>query len=266
MKHLLEHWTEVEKTLGSNLLLLSDYDGTLTPIVERPQDAVLSEGMRKILTRVSKHYPIGIISGRALVDVKKMVGIDGIYYSGNHGFEISGPDVELTKKEAERARPTISEICTAIKVKSAQFEGMIVEDKGSTASVHYRMVAEDKVQELKELFNELVDSSVRDGKIRVTRGKKVLEIRPDVDWDKGRAAEWLIDVVSKERGKIYPVYMGDDATDEDAFLVLKGKGLAVLVTQEERESNAEYYLRNTEEVGEFLRRLIPTISRSKIIK
>lgn len=258
MGHLLEHWVEVEKTLGSNLLLLLDYDGTLTPIVERPQDAVLSESMREVLTKVSKCYPIGVVSGRALADVRKIVGIDGIYYSGNHGFEISGPDVELTKEEAERARPAISEICSVMKARSTQFEGMIVEDKGPTASVHYRMVAEDKVTELKELFNELVDSSVREGKIRVTRGKKVLEIRPNVDWDKGRAVEWLMDVVSKERGEVYPIYMGDDVTDEDAFLALKGKGLTVLVTQEERKSNAEYYLRSTEEVGEFLRRLIPT--------
>ncbi len=258
MKHLLDHWAEVEKILGSNLLLLSDYDGTLTPIVERPQDAVLSEGMREILNKISKRYPIGIISGRSLTNIKKVVGIDGIYYSGNHGFEISGPDVELTKGEAERAGPTISEICFAIKARATQFKGMIVEDKGPTASVHYRMVAEEKVQELKELFNELVESSVREGRIRVTRGKKVLEIRPNVDWDKGRAVEWLIDVVSKERGEIYPIYLGDDVTDEDAFLVLKGKGLTVLVTQEGRKSDAEYYLRNTEEVEEFLRELIPT--------
>lgn len=260
MEHLLEHWTEVEKILGPNLLLLLDYDGTLTPIVERPQDAVLSESMSDVLTKISRCYPIGIVSGRALADVKKMVGIDGIYYSGNHGFEISGPDVELTKEEAERARPAISEICTTMKVELAQFEGMIVEDKGPTASVHYRMVAEDKVKELKELFNKLVDSSVRDGKIRMTQGKKVLEIRPNVDWDKGRAVEWLIDVISKKRGEVYPIYVGDDVTDEDAFSVLRGRGLTVLVAHEERKSKAEYYLRSTEEVEVFLRRLIP-ISR-----
>ncbi len=246
----------MEGVLGSNLLLLLDYDGTLTPIVERPQDAVLSEDMRKVLVELSRIYLIGIISGRSLADIKKMVGIDGIYYSGNHGFELSGPSVELTKEEARRARPTILKICSAMRARSARFEGMIVEDKGLTASIHYRMVAKEKVQELKELFNELVGPSIKDGTIRITQGKKVLEIRPNVDWDKGRAVEWIMNVVSKRKGKVYPVYVGDDITDEDAFLVLKGKGLTVLVAQEGGKSNAEYYLRNTEEVGRFLRKLI----------
>lgn len=256
MKHLLKHWAEVEKILDSNLLLLLDYDGTLTPIVDRPQDAVLSEDTRKTLVELSRIYSIGIISGRSMADIKKMVGIEGIYYSGNHGFELSGPNVELTKEEAGQARTAISEICAVMKARSARFEGMIVEDKGITASVHYRMVEEEKVQELKELFNELVAPSVKDGKIKITRGKKVLEIRPNVDWDKGRAVEWMVDVVSKERGEVYPVYVGDDVTDEDAFLVLRGRGMTVLVSRGERKSNAEYYLKDVKEVGKFLRKLI----------
>ncbi len=255
MKHLLEHWGEVEGTLTPNFLLLTDYDGTLTPIVERPQDATMSEDMRALLKRLVELSPVCVVSGRALANLKETVGVDGIYYAGNHGFEIEGPGVELTKPEAERARPAITEICSKLAHRLRHIGGMLVEDKGLTGSVHYRMVADDRVQELKEIFSELVEPRIESGEIMVTRGKKVLELRPNVDWGKGETVRWLVDVIGKERGEVYPIYMGDDTADEEAFRALKAQGLSVLV-DEERESAAEYFLRNVNEVKEFLEKLI----------
>lgn len=255
MKYLFDCWKEVEETLTPDIVLLLDYDGTLTPIVAKPELAVLSEEMRDVLRRASKLYTVGIISGRSLNDVKKLVKINGLYYAGNHGFEISGPALELVKPEAEQAKPAISTICKEMAARLSHINGAIVEDKGLTASVHYRLVAENNFQELSRIFDEVIKPHLESGVIRITRGKKVFEIRPNVEWDKGKAVLWMVDALKVPKGP--PIYIGDDRTDEDAFLALKEKnGITILVTEEVKESNARYFVRSVNEVKEFLEKLI----------
>lgn len=255
MKLLLENWSEVKDQLTPSPFIITDYDGTLTPIVDRPKDAKLSENMREILSQLAELCPVAIVSGRSLESVRKMVGLDNVYYAGNHGFEISGPRTEFVKKEAERAQPIISELCEKIKRKVGSIKGVLVEDKGSTASVHYRLVQESEVPQVKEIFENTARPYQEEGVVRVTQGKKVLEIRPNLDWDKGKAVLWLL----KSTGlgsETFPVYMGDDVTDEDAFQALKERGLGVLVSEEDKKTKAEYQLKNVEEVKTFLKRLI----------
>jgi alpha,alpha-trehalase len=254
MKHLFDQLHGLED-LRLGAILLFDYDGTLTPIVERPELAVLHPGMRKLLRSLVKHYKVAIISGRSLADIKKMVGPAGIYYAGNHGFEISGPKTRLALPQAKCARPTIHKICRELKSMSRGIEGVIIEDKGVTASVHYRLVARSKIKILKETFNEVVKPYVRSGGVRVTVGKKVFEIRPNVEWDKGRAVLWIINVADPKK-KLIPLYFGDDQTDEDAFLALKDKGVTVLVSKKQKKSHAKFFLRDVGEVKMFLEKLV----------
>lgn len=249
MKHLLKHLDEIK---NKKLILLLDYDGTLTPIVSRPELAVLSDDMRNVLKRIAKRYPLAIISGRSLDDVRDMVNVDGIYYAGNHGFEITN-DVKLVNPDAEKIKPVINEICRKMQKRLIHIKGSIVENKGLTASVHYRMVSNDDFIELEKIFDEVAASYVKDRKIRITKGKKVFEIRPNIEWDKGKAVEFVIDAIGK---KGTPVYIGDDRTDEDAFTILKDKGITVLVSEKIKETNAEYYLRNVDEVKIFLEGLL----------
>lgn len=249
MKHLLKH---SDKIRNKELLLLLDYDGTLTPIVSRPELAVLSDDMRDVLKKIAKRYSTAVISGRALDDVRDMVNVDGIYYAGNHGFEISN-DVKLVNPDAEKIKPVINEICRKMGKKLIHIEGSIVENKGVTASVHYRMVSENDFIELEKIFKETIAPYVEKGKIRITKGKKVFEIRPNIEWDKGKTVEWVIDAIGK---KGLPVYIGDDQTDEDAFKALKNRGITVLVSEKIKKSNAEYYLRNVDEVKFFLEGLL----------
>ena len=249
MKHLFDL---LDKIRNKNLLLLLDYDGTLTPIVLRPELAVLSDDMRDVLKRIAKKYPLAIISGRSLDDVRDMVNVDGIYYAGNHGFEISN-DVKLVNPDAEKIKPVIAEICEQMQSKIGHIQGSIVENKGITASVHYRMVLENDFLELEKIFKGVIASYVEKGKIRITKGKKVFEIRPNVEWDKGKAVKWVIAVLEK---KGTPVYIGDDRTDEDAFIALKNRGITVLVSEKIKKSNVEYYLRNVDEVKIFLEGLL----------
>ena len=249
MKHLLKH---LDKIKNKKLILLLDYDGTLTPIVSRPELAVLSDDMRDVLKRIAKRYPLAIISGRSLDDVRDMVNVDGIYYAGNHGFEISN-DRKLMHPEAEKTKPVIAEICERMQEKLGYIKGSIVENKGVTASVHYRMVSDDDFIEMEKIFNEVIVPYVEKGGIKITHGKKVFEIRPNIEWDKGKAVEFVIDAIGK---KGTPVYIGDDRTDEDAFTALKDKGITVLVSEKIKETNAEYYLRNVDEVKSFLEGLL----------
>jgi len=256
MEYLYDRWGEVQKALAPGALLLFDYDGTLTPIVEKPEFAHLSEDMRDLLTRASQDYVLGIISGRPLKEVKKLVNLRGIYYSGNHGFEVEGPAVKLVKREAEQARPILKKICDELKGKLDRVEGAIVEDKGLTASVHYRLVAPKDLEKLKKTFEGTLKPHVDSGNVKITHGKKVFEIRPNVEWDKGKAVLWLIDIIKPPKD-IPPVYVGDDRTDEDAFLALKNKNaITILVSDEAKRSNASYFVKGVDEVKTLLEKLI----------
>ncbi len=255
MEYIFDCWDEVKRALTPGPFLLFDYDGTLTPIVERPELAILPPGTKELLKRIAQRYTLGIISGRSLVNLKELVGLEGIYYVGNHGFEISGPGVELVKPEGKRARPTLVKLCGELQKELNHIKGVIVEDKGPTASVHYRLLARKESESVEKIFEKTVEPYVDSGTVRIIHGKKVFEIRPNVEWDKGRAVLWIMGVVDS-KGELTPVYIGDDRTDEDAFLALKNKGVTILVSEELKKSHAKFYLKNVDEVKTFLRRLV----------
>jgi trehalose-phosphatase len=252
MEHLLSRLKL--KCLEKGVALLFDYDGTLAPIVKSPELAALSHDTRVLLERLAKRYPVAIITGRSLTDIKKLVGLKKIYYAGNHGFEISGPKIQLVLPQAEHAYPVISKLCAELKNGLKHISDAIVEDKGSTASVHYRLVAWRELPALKNIFWRIVKSYVNSGKVRVTRGKKVFEIRPNIEWGKGKAVLWVIDAIDPKKTLI-PVYLGDDQTDEDAFLALKRRGITILISEKRKRSHAKFYLKNVGEVKTFLKKL-----------
>lgn len=250
MKHLLSQTEFLEKDLKRSLLLL-DYDGTLTPIVSKPGMAKLSPEMRKALRKASSRHKVAVISGRSLADVGRLVGLRGIYYAGNHGFEISGPSVKLIHSLALRARPNMAYLCGKLRKELKGVGGAIVEDKWLTASVHYRMVGRGDVVRLKETVKKSAEPLVKSGAVRLTRGKKVMEVRPNVDWDKGKAVLWVMGEIDP-KGKLTPVYLGDDRTDEDAFEALADRGITVLVARRPKKSKAKFFLKNVKEVEKFL--------------
>ncbi len=254
MKHLLSQLHEIEKLKGRAILFL-DYDGTLTPIVKSPKLAVLPANTRKLLESLVKHFKVVIISGRSLADVKGSIKLEGIYYVGNHGLEISGPKVKLVKRGAKRASPAITKICRELREGLIKIEGAFVEDKGLSASLHYRLVRPGQIVHLKRNFERIVKPYTASGAIKVTHGKKIFEIRPNVEWDKGKATLWIIDIVDPGR-ELTPIYIGDDQTDEDAFLALKNKGITVLISEKPRKTHAKFFLRNVDEVKIFLKALL----------
>ncbi|RLG57030.1 MAG: trehalose-phosphatase [Hadesarchaea archaeon] len=254
MKHLLSQLHKFQKNLRAGAVLLLDYDGTIVPIARRPELALLPDDTRKLLKALIGKFKLVIISGRALSSVKHLVRLRGIYYVGNHGFEINGPNVNIIKSEAKCTRPIISDICEKLREKVGKMKGVVLEDKGLTASVHYRLVERNKVGGFKKIFWSVVNPYVVSGKVRITEGKKVFEIRPNLNWDKGKAALWIMDVIDPKK-KLIPVYVGDDQTDEDAFSALRDRGITVVVSARPRRSQAKFFLRDVDEVKAFLSKM-----------
>ena len=257
MEYLFSHWGKLKDRLTDKfVLLLLDYDGTLTPIVETPDKAIISKERKDLLDKLSTspHCRVAIISGRSLSDIKAIVGLKDIIYVGNHGLEIEGPKIKFESQVSPRLKSIIRHIYEDAVSKLSKIKGVLIEDKGLTISVHYRLVDKQDIQEFLSIFNEITYPYIVRDKIKINSGKKVYEIRPPVMWDKGKVVLWLLarQQFLLERNGILPVYIGDDVTDEDVFKVLKNKGLTIFVG-EQASSGAQYYLKTTEEVTEFLR-------------
>ncbi len=263
MQHLFQCWESFSSDVrdASHIVLLSDYDGTLTPIVGRPDEATLSPAVRENLVALvhKPTFSVGIISGRPLSEIKALVGVDGIYYAGNHGLEIEGPGLDFINQAAQAAQVTIKDLARCSSAKLGGIEGVIVEDKGLSLSVHYRLVKKSEEKVVAEIFHQITSPWLRDGKIRVTSGKKVWEIRPPVDWHKGKAVETIVkEMKTVLRGEQWlTIYLGDDTTDEDAFRIIhRPQGWSIFVGEENSSSNADYFLNSTPEVMTFLSRLL----------
>ncbi|MFH1854136.1 MAG: trehalose-phosphatase [Candidatus Omnitrophota bacterium] len=259
MKYLFSHAEELFSKIKNSrqVFLFLDYDGTLTPIVSRPQLARLSPSLKKIIKNLNTHprLNIAIISGRSLQDVKKMVGIRGLVYAGNHGLEIEQGSRRIKKSTGPSSRSLIKNITLYLKAVLGGIKGVIVEDKGPTLSVHFRMAKPEHRAKIKAIFNKILKPYITSQRIRVTSGKMVLEARPAVEWHKGRAVMAILG-----RNKALPIYIGDDLTDIDAFRAIKGKGVSIFVGMPKKNIKADYYLKDTKEVKLFLKQLLFTSS------
>lgn len=250
----LEHSGDIRKQLaGKRPAVFLDYDGTLTPIVDRPELAIMTPEMRDTVRTLATVCVTAIVSGRGLADVAALVKLEELIYSGNHGFEISTPGTSHVHNE--KGRPfmeAVAAISQHIEGKIADIGGSIVENKTYSLSVHYRLVAPERVPEIEDI----VDAALSDyPNLHKRHGKKVFEIRPKIDWDKGKAVLLLLQTLALDGPEVVPIYIGDDITDEDAFRALKGRGIGVLVGNEERESAADYTLHDTDETQRFLHML-----------
>ncbi len=235
---------------GREILFFFDYDGTLTPIVERPDLAKLDKESRSFLRDFSKEFKVAIISGRQIEDVKSLVGIESIFYAGSHGLEISGGGVYYLHPQAEESISLISQLKPKVTQRLGSIEGVLIEDKKLSLAIHYRLLKQDsKLEEIKLFLRELLKENPS---LRLMEGKKVFEIMPAIDWDKGRALQWITQVLSKE-GFPNIVYIGDDITDEDAFRVVKTRGLPILVSDSSLKASSSYfYLESPQQVLSFL--------------
>ncbi|MCF8062190.1 MAG: trehalose-phosphatase [Deltaproteobacteria bacterium] len=241
-----------------------DYDGTLTPIVKKPEWAVLADDMRRALKTLSAVCTVGVVSGRDLQDVKQLVGLDDIVYAGSHGFDILGP--ERGRMNLQKGGNYLDDLDSAeasLDERLATIRGALVERKKYSIAVHYRNVDEEDVPAVQEAVDRVHDEHPR---LKKGSGKKVFEIQPDIDWNKGRALLWILEALDLEGPEWIPVYIGDDVTDEYGFGALRtreGGGVGIAVTEEDRFSEAGLVLKDPEEVRVFLESLASLVKGRK---
>jgi len=271
VEHLFSFWPEISERIraADQILLLTDFDGTLSPIVGRPEEAVLPHDTRRAIEALAAHQRVGVavVSGRALNDIKNKVGIQDISYAGNHVIEIDGQWVKFVYPPAEAMRPVMRGLYPALSEALAGFEGAFVEDKGLTLSVHYRLVREDRSSELRRACEETVRGLRSKGKIRITEGKKVYEIRPGLLWDKEDAIVLLISGWTSSTGKPGSpvIFLGDDLTDEGGFKAVdRHGGVTVFVGDSGSHTTAQYFLRSPNEVAIFLQKVAEIVGALRI--
>lgn len=250
----LECFDELAGRLAGRLpAVFLDYDGTLTPIVDRPELATISAAMRQAVRDLARHCLVAIVSGRDRKDVADLAGIEEVYYAGSHGFDISGPQgAAMQLQQGTDYLPALDRAEQALQERLAPIEGGQVERKKFAIAIHYRRVPAAQHQEIESV----VDAVLADSQgLRKTGGKMIFELRPDIDWDKGKALTWLLRKLGLDRDEVLPIYLGDDLTDEDAFRELRARGIGILVRDEPRPTQARYALNDTAEVHQFLQTL-----------
>lgn len=234
-------------------VMFLDYDGTLTPIVERPELAVLSPEMKTAVKHLTEKHTVAIVSGRMREDVEKLVGIKGIFYAGSHGFDIMGPGFSMMHPQAEKIVPVISQVIKELSQKLEDIPNIIIEKKKFSVAVHYRLVAQQYLSRISAAVNEIIQEKKE---LRLMSGKKVFEILPNIDWDKGKAVRWIMNALEVSWQDVCVVYIGDDVTDEYAFRTLRTRGFGFLVSNESKESAADFRLSSTEEVKKLFEKVV----------
>jgi trehalose 6-phosphate phosphatase len=267
----LERWPEIAGRLaGKRPALFLDYDGTLSPIVARPELALLPEATREAVARLAERLPVAILSGRRREDVAALVGLPRLHYAGSHGFDIAGPapaagEPPLRLEAGHGVPARMARVAERLRRELAGIPGVLVEDKRFAVAVHYRQVDERDLPRVEAAVDRAAGEVWQEGdgeagggqRLRKTGGKKVWELRPDVDWDKGKALIWLLERLGRStpdgpagRGRadaapLVPVFLGDDVTDEDAFAAAASRGgIGILVAEEPRPTAASYRLRD----------------------
>ncbi|MBI4279650.1 MAG: bifunctional alpha,alpha-trehalose-phosphate synthase (UDP-forming)/trehalose-phosphatase [Armatimonadetes bacterium] len=237
------------------LAVLLDFDGTLAPIADRPEDAQIPPATRATLARLARHprCTVAVISGRTLEDVQRRVNLDGVVYAGNHGLECTWDGGLMVVEGALRLRDDLAECSRSLLERLRNVEGVIVEDKGLSLSVHYRLARPSDVDQVEHAVLETLNQ-IPAGRLKTVKGHKVLEIRPDLDRGKGSAALWLLAQVAgpRWRQERAVLYAGDDTTDEDAFAALAGSGVTVRVGPAPQQTAAGYSLQGPEELARLL--------------
>ncbi|MBD3180211.1 MAG: trehalose-phosphatase, partial [Candidatus Latescibacteria bacterium] len=235
-----------------------DYDGTLAPIVEDPSRAFLPEKTRWLIKKLSDYRTVVIMTGRALEDVRNLVGLEGLTYAGSHGFNIDGPEGAIQRESGEKYLKELDRAERQLGEAVRKYSGVRLERKPFALAVHYRQASVEILPQLEKLVDQIAGSFPSLDK---TGGKKIFELRPHTDWNKGEALLYLLEKTDGDSRRDVPVYIGDDTTDEDAFRAISGFGIGVVVGRDDKRTAADYRLQDTEEVASFLEELLRVAER-----
>ncbi|MGQ0480642.1 MAG: trehalose-phosphatase [Pseudonocardia sp.] len=258
LPHALRDRAAFDRALGGRRpAVFLDYDGVLTPIVERPEDARMTRQMRRVVRELAGRCPVCVVSGRDRAVVQELMGLDDLVVAGSHGFDIWHPERgTLEHTAASGYEDLVEEITGRLRTELVELAGVGIEPKRASVAVHYRHVPGPDRHRVSDLVERLV--AERPDELKVTPGKMVYELQPKLDWHKGAAVGYLLDVLGLSGPDVAPVYLGDDVTDEDAFRALHGLGVGVYVGDPsalDRETRADFRLNDVDEVQELLHSL-----------
>lgn len=260
MKDLFKNWKTISLKIqkSPHILLLSDFDGTLCPIVKHPDLVKVDKDILAILKKINKLQSVmlGFVSGRPINDIKKHIGLRKAFYIGNHGLEFKKPNDSkiqiLSKAQIKKSLKVIRSIVEQLKDETETLKGVWLEDKKYSVSLHYRQATSKDARVAAKIFNQVISEAEKNKNIRVTRGKKVFEIRPSFNQNKGTAVEKLKRMHSKKSPLL--IYLGDDVTDEDVFKIMSKKDLSIHIGKGDK-SAAQYSLKNVKAVGDFFQKV-----------
>ncbi len=238
-----------------------DYDGTLTPIATHPERAFISEEMRQTIYTLSQLVPIAIVSGRNRNNIQDLVNLKNLYYVGNHGFDIEGPaNSGIHYEVGHESVPAMEKCFRELQTSLLSIPGIQLEPKRLSVTFHYRLVDAENVQTFVDIMRSTVEKYPQ---LKLTSGKKVLEIRPNLDWDKGRGVLWLAEKLNLKPSDSFLIYIGDDLTDEDAFRILPAQGAGILVGFHEKQTYADFHLNDPGEVKIWLADLAVFLTKNR---
>jgi trehalose 6-phosphate phosphatase len=258
LPHALENGDELARLLaGRHPAVFLDYDGTLTPIVDRPEDAIISGSMREAVRGLAGRCTVCVVSGRDRRVVQELMGVDDLIVAGSHGFDIWSPaGGAIQREEGAGFEGLLDEVKARLREETGSIDGVLIEPKSVSVAVHYRLVSEEARPKIEEIVDAVL--AEHPDELKVTPGKMVYEIQPKIDWDKGKAVLYLLEALDLDEDDVVPMYLGDDITDEHAFEALAGRGIGIFVGRADdpevagRTTAADYGLYTVEEVERFL--------------
>ncbi|ASL15166.1 trehalose-6-phosphate phosphatase OtsB1 [Mycobacterium intracellulare subsp. chimaera] len=234
-----------------------DFDGTLSDIVDHPESATLVDGAADALRALATQCPVAVISGRDLSDVRERVNVERVWYAGSHGFDLLEPNGTRHENASAAVIDALGLAATRLAGMFKGVSGIELEHKRFAVAIHYRNA--DPQAEARVVAT--VRQYGRSEGFRASLGRKVIELRPNVAWNKGTTLDWLLAHIDDRVGgspAVLPIYIGDDLTDEDAFDAVQFDGVAIVVRHAEdgdRPSAARFSLESPSAVCGFIRRL-----------
>jgi alpha,alpha-trehalase len=218
----------------------------------------MDEATRATVARLAALCPVAIVSGRGRPDVERLVGLPGLTYAGSHGFDIAGPGGHLGSHGAgEGLEPVIGAAEAELRAELDGIPGLLIENKRFAIAVHYRLVDPAEVGRITAVADRVVAGHPE---LRRAGGKMIVELRPAIPWDKGRAVLWLLEAMRLDGPDVTPFYLGDDETDRDAFAALRGRGISLFVGAAEEAEAADYVVPDPAAARRFLDALATRLS------
>jgi trehalose-phosphatase len=243
---------------GSPLALMLDIDGTLSPIARTPAEAGVPEATRNVLRQLATlpHVTVALVSGRSAADAWTMAGVEGAWVIGNHGLELRTPSGQVSANdEVRRFENAVAQAARSLSSVHRTAPGALLENKRWTLSLHYRLADASSVPALLRRAREVADACG----LRVTEGKKVVELRPPISIDKGTASAAFAERQGALREGASALYAGDDSTDEDAFRELRARSsravtARIVAADDHRtvDTHAEFALASPDELRQIL--------------